>query len=355
MGPDRRPLIASQPTQYFPSNFSLPVSAVQEDVENPGTLLAILGYALVRIAGNITSRSITPLTGSISHGGIVDGNATDARLTMVPSFLQMPNESRILFIETLACCIRQVLREDWSVSTFSGQCGSRSQTDGEFLSARFVFPNDLAFMPYKNNTVLVLEASTLRVLDLNTRITSTVPLTPDDSLMIGLQNQFISFNRMLVGGSSEIYITTSGSGLYRLNSSLVVDNVYQPAYYDVIYGVGNDGEWTKGETKLMLSVLGIASLTKDTLLLTTGDGLFGYNVQTGDASRLCSNSALNSPSDILCQYTDARFISLINSTLYMLGYTPNPFQTVELNSKLNLIMSSQHILRVVVCRIGRVN
>ena len=192
---------------------------IQEDILQPGVLLAIQDFALVEIIDGYVNLLVGQVNVNIWPSEPF-GYAT--------SFVQLRhNTSQILLADHDHGCIRLIERESWSVSTYSGNCSKDEQepVDGNIQSARFGAPYDLALANGRTNDVLLTDKLYIRKIDtLNKSVTTVYQQFVDP------EQHFWVFQRLLVTNQGQVYATRYKAGLHVFSAEWRLERVSRPRF-----------------------------------------------------------------------------------------------------------------------------
>lgn len=144
------------------------VHHMEADLLNPERII-FSHYNALDITDGVTTATIV---GSVSEGGYVEGEGTEARFYWLKGFTQL-NSTSVLAADDLNQCLRIIDRLFNSTQQFVGECGTAGFRDGE--AALFNRPWPVTKNLRSVNKVLVIDFNNnaIRQVDLISRMTTT--------------------------------------------------------------------------------------------------------------------------------------------------------------------------------------
>ena len=336
-----RDFVAANPQQFglkADSSSFAPINALQEDKEQPGTFLALQGYALVRFQDGLKPHI---LAGLPQTSGAIDGNSSEARFGSMYGFIQIENTSKILIADVDNACIREVERTIWTVSTYSGLCsnsskGSKTILNGNTKDARYIYPFDIASPPGLAAVQYITDKNYIRVIFVEDATIYTLTKATK-----WWSSGF--FKRISFSPSNNLFITTHEDGIYvfeptdtklQFKTKLVPDYSTQNAataeFFNRTANGVNSFFSLEALTNRFERFEDVIPLTDDVILATLGGQLMTQSLVFIDVkqnsmtlvcvSMLVGERSLPAGLSGVCEYqTTGRDIQIINSTLYISG------------------------------------
>ena len=304
-------------------DFRTPISYIQEDIINPGTLLGLSDTYILKIHPN--NSTAIPVGNLEKVYNLIWAKTSKSRPT---SFYQF-NDS-ILVVDSGAKCVLTVDRLTYNAAVHSGRCEPTSVSDGRirdgsFISARYARPVDINGPGLKAGLLYMTDKNSIRELNLLTSQVSSY-FTQYDT---GLYFQTLLFNGPFIMVSSNIGITimsaqASAHKTFQLPISSILDSRYNHLYFSRFNNtfLSFHSMFAVSPTQL-LAVISLPFEGRQRKLVLLEPTGFGAKLICGNTHDSCMYS--------FCQGMAifSEFITVINHTLYIL---PNLGQSFDLST-----------------------
>lgn len=263
---------------------------LQEDVFQPGTIIAALENAVVSISADGV---MTTISGSVSDGGCREGETP--LFSAIQGIYQL-NESSLIVSDHVNGCLRLVDKHTGSAETYAGKCGDESSTDGSLDEARFFSPTDIEKFGESGGIVVVEYIGNLRRVDLEKRMVDTIF---ESSLQL---------THFLYISPNEFYITTK----YKI---IIVENRLAKDYTGDSAGFVD----TNRTASRYLNLQGIVSISPDILVVADRDNeRLRVVPRTGNVQSLCSGEfGYNDGNVTSCKLARPNSLMVMNGKLYI--------------------------------------
>ncbi len=286
-------LLAGQPGGRGWVDGTLVAAHFQEpwEIASDGAHTLYVADSNVIRAIDVATGMVTTLAGSYGHPGDSDGVGTDATFSLPSGFAFAGG---ILYLsDTENLTIRQVDVASGAVTTIAGTPGERGTTDGAAADALFGEPEGIALDGSGHLYISDTDNNTIRVLDLNTGMVSTVAGNPSTSALMDGVGTAAGFNKpkaMRIDAAGNLYVSDAFNTAVRkvVPSTGAVSTL--ATFQSVPQGLAVDG------SDLLVSLLG-----------TSGDNRIVRVSSDGTVSTVAGSST--TPGFVDGAGTDARFDS----------------------------------------------
>jgi sugar lactone lactonase YvrE len=287
-------LLAGQPGGRGWVDGSLVAAHFQEpwEIASDGAHTLYLADSNVIRAIDIATGMVTTLAGSYGHPGDSDGVGTDATFSLPSGFAFAAG---ILYLsDTENLTIRQVDVASGAVTTIAGTPGQRGTTDGAAADALFGEPEGIALDGSGNLYISDTDNNTIRMLDLNTGMVSTVAGNPSTSALMDGVGAAAGFNKpkaMRIDAAGNLYVSDAFNTAVRkvVPSTGAVSTL--ATFQSVPQGLAVDG------SDLLVSLMGTSGDNR--IVRVSSDGtvstVAGSSTTSGFVDGAGTDARFNSP------------------------------------------------------------